>query len=154
VKSQAEPDGKARGQGAGRATEEEYATGYGKAILLGEHAVVYGRHAIAVPVPMAIRARVEDSNDGAQLLIPRWGVEQRIQPGSKQTGVFQSLELILERLELAERSMRIQVYPNIPRASGLGGSAALAVAVIRALDRHFKLGLADERISELSYECE
>jgi hydroxymethylglutaryl-CoA reductase len=50
--------------------------------------------------------------------------------------------------------MRIEVFPNVPRAMGLGGSAALAVAVIRAIDAHYALGLSDERINELAFECE
>ncbi|HET6631383.1 MAG TPA: hydroxymethylglutaryl-CoA reductase, degradative [Rhodanobacteraceae bacterium] len=137
------------------ATEEEYAAGHGKAILLGEHAVVYGRHAIAAPVPLAIRARVEDASEGINLMIPRWGVEQRLHPGSAHPGSFQqSLALILQKFGLSERPLRIQVYPNVPRAMGLGGSAALAVAVIRALDRHCKLSLSDDDICQLAYECE
>ncbi len=155
VQSQSQPDARNAAHGFAPVDDAEYATGYGKAILLGEHAVVYGRHAIAVPVPMAIRARAEDSKDGTQLIIPRWGVEQRLHPGAKHPGSFlQSLELILEKLELHDRRLRIQVYPSLPRANGLGGSAALAVAVIRALDHHCKLGLDDRQICELSYECE
>ncbi len=155
VKNQVEPEARTVAHGFEPIEEAEYATGYGKAILLGEHAVVYGRHAIAVPIPMAIRARAEESKDGTQLIIPRWGVEQRLHPGSKHPGsLLQSLELILQRLELADHPLRIQVYPSLPRANGLGGSAALAVAVIRALDRHCALGLTDRQICELSYECE
>ena len=41
--------------------------GHGKIILLGEHAVVYGRHAIATPVPLAIQAHVQRGGDGVQL---------------------------------------------------------------------------------------
>jgi hydroxymethylglutaryl-CoA reductase len=37
---------------------------------------------------------------------------------------------------------------------GLGGSAALAVAIIRALDLHFKLGLSDEEVNRLAYKSE
>src|SRR5690625_7456289 len=37
---------------------------------------------------------------------------------------------------------------------GLGGSAALAVAVIRALDARFALELSDERVNALAFECE
>jgi hydroxymethylglutaryl-CoA reductase len=155
VRNQVEPEARTVAHGFEPAEEAEYATGYGKAILLGEHAVVYGRHAIAVPIPMAIRARAEESKDGTQLIIPRWGVEQRLQLGSKHPGsLLQSLELILQRLDLADHPLRIQVYPSLPRANGLGGSAALAVAVIRALDRHCVLGLTDRQICELSYECE
>lgn len=50
--------------------------------------------------------------------------------------------------------MKIEVFPNVPRAMGLGGSAALAVAIIRALDEHFRLGLSEEEIYDLSYESE
>jgi hydroxymethylglutaryl-CoA reductase len=155
VKNQVQPEVKTVAHGFEPVEEADYATGYGKAILLGEHAVVYGRHAIAVPIPMAIRARAEESKDGTQLIIPRWGVEQRLHPGSKHPGsLLQSLELILQRLELTDHPLRIQVYPSLPRANGLGGSAALAVAVIRALDRHCALGLTDRQICEISYECE
>jgi hydroxymethylglutaryl-CoA reductase len=50
--------------------------------------------------------------------------------------------------------MRIEVFPNVPRAMGLGGSAAMAVAVIRALDQHFQLGLSDDEINALAFRCE
>jgi hydroxymethylglutaryl-CoA reductase len=52
----------------------ELAAGHGKIILLGEHAVVYGSRAIAAPVPLAVRARVLDEDDGVWLVVPRWGV--------------------------------------------------------------------------------
>lgn len=105
--------------------------------------------------PLAIRARVEDATGGTTLLIPRWGVEQRLQPQLVRPGSFlQSLALLLERLDLSQRSLRIQVVPEMPRAMGLGGSAALAVAVIRALDRHCALGLDDDAVCALAFECE
>ena len=127
----------------------------GKVILLGEHAVVYGRSALAAPIPLAVEARVVDTGDGVQLLIPRWGVEQRVAPVSEHpTGAAGILALLLERLDLGERSMTIEVFPNVPRAVGLGGSAALAVSVIRALDRHFALDLTDPEINDFALECE
>ncbi|HET7676134.1 MAG TPA: hydroxymethylglutaryl-CoA reductase, degradative [Gammaproteobacteria bacterium] len=154
VRAQSRPQPKTTRKGA-QMTEEEYAAGHGKAILLGEHAVVYGRHAIAAPVPLAIRARVEDADAGINLIIPRWGIEQRLHQDAEHGGSFQqSLGLILQKLGLADRALRIQVYPNVPRAMGLGGSAALAVAVIRAVDRHCRLSLTDDKICALAYECE
>jgi hydroxymethylglutaryl-CoA reductase len=129
--------------------------GHGKIILLGEHAVVYGRHAIAAPIPLAIQAHVERGGDGVQMIIPRWGVEQRLHRNAdKQHSFEKSLAMIFGRLGLERENMRIEIYPNVPRAMGLGGSAAIAVATIRALDRCFELGLDDERVNELAFECE
>ncbi|MFU8876608.1 MAG: hydroxymethylglutaryl-CoA reductase, degradative [Wenzhouxiangellaceae bacterium] len=129
--------------------------GHGKIILLGEHAVVYGRHAIAAPIPLAIQAHVEKARDGVDLIIPRWGVEQRYHANAaKQHSFEKSLALIFERLGLQHEGMRIEIFPNVPRAMGLGGSAAIAVATIRALDRCFELGLDDAKVNELAFECE
>ena len=126
----------------------------GKVILLGEHAVVYGRPALAAPIPLAVEARVIDSTE-TTLVIPRWGVEQHIrQIEEHPQGIIGILALLLRRLSLSKRSMTIEVFPSVPRAMGLGGSAALAVAVIRALSDHCNLNLSNERINELAFECE
>jgi hydroxymethylglutaryl-CoA reductase len=134
--------------------------GHGKIILLGEHAVVYGSHAIAAPVPLAIEAVVQDSdmggpNPGVDLIIPRWGMESRLHKDPAHRDSFQrSLGIVFDKLGLTERSMRIEVFPNVPRGMGLGGSSAIAVAIVRALDQHFKLALSDAQVNELAYECE
>lgn len=136
------------------------AQGHGKIILLGEHAVVYGSHAIAAPVPLAIEASVQDgdrnsANPGVDLIIPRWGVESRLHKDPAHRDSFQrSLGIVFDKLGLTEKSLRIEVFPNVPRGMGLGGSAAMAVAVIRAIDTHFKLGHTDEEINALAFECE
>ena len=127
----------------------------GKVILLGEHAVVYGRSALAAPIPLAVEARVVNASQGVQLLIPRWGVEQRVPPLDEHpAGAAGILALLLKRLELGHRAMTIEVFPNVPRAMGLGGSSALAVSVIRALDSHFGLRLDAETINDFAFECE
>jgi hydroxymethylglutaryl-CoA reductase len=157
VSAQAEPAVTAmRSTGTGDTLEgERLGAGHGKIILLGEHAVVYGRRAIAAPIPLAIQARVEDAREGVELLIPRWGIEQRLDFKAKRPQSFaKSMSRVLAALGLEDRGMRIEIFPNVPRAMGLGGSAALAVAVIRAIDLHFKLGLSEERINELAFECE
>ena len=124
----------------------------GKIILLGEHAVVYGRPAIALPIPLAVEAAIRKGGEAVNVVIPRWGVEQKVRvtnPGF--TGIIAQM---LEQLGLDKENMTIEVFPHIPRAMGLGGSSALAVAIIRAIDHAYKLDLKDGRINELAFECE
>jgi len=133
----------------------DMACGHGKIILFGEHAVVYGSRAIAAPVPLAVHARVVDHDDGVWLVMPRWGVEKRLrQDPKKRSSIEETGALILDKLGLGERSMRIEVYSQIPRAMGLGGSSAVAVAIIRALDGHYELGLPDDEINRLAFRAE
>ncbi len=125
----------------------------GKVILLGEHAVVYGRPAIALPVPLAVEAAVRKGGDGVHVIVPRWGLEQQVKPGVTQ-GVNGAVNTMLESLDLTGADMTIEIMPHLPRGMGLGGSAALAVAVIRALGEAYELGLEDDSVNRLAFECE
>ncbi len=148
-------------QGAGRADKQgseqdaKFGVGYGKVVILGEHAVVYGRHAIAAPVPMTIKALVEDCDEGIHFMIPRWGVEFQLSSNPNERHAFERpAGVMLDELGLSGRSMRIEVFPEVPRSMGLGGSAAMAVAILRALDKHFGLGLSDKEVNRLAFEAE
>lgn len=144
-----------KGEQKETAVDPDMATAHGKVILLGEHAVVYGAHALAAPIELAMQAKVHEGTNGVHLLIPRWGVEEKLRKGEEHKySIYKSLDLILKRLDLADRDMKIEIFPNIPRAAGLGGSAALAVAIIRALSLHYRLNLSDEEVSALAYESE
>lgn len=137
------------------AKEAEMGVGYGKLVMLGEHAVVYGRHAIAAPLPLTIKALVEDCDEGIHLMIPRWGVEYELAANPSDRRSFERpAGVVLDELGLSSRSMRIEVFPEVPRSMGLGGSAAMAVAIVRALDRHFGLGLSDAEVNRLAFESE
>ncbi|MHB1766077.1 MAG: hydroxymethylglutaryl-CoA reductase, degradative [Gammaproteobacteria bacterium] len=135
--------------------QNEYGVGHGKVILLGEHAVVYGSHALTAPIPLAIRCKVKDASDGVTLIIPRWGIEQRLHLHSDSSDSFHnSIKLIIQKLGLEGKPIQIEIFSNVPKAMGLGGSAATAVATIRAMDLHFKLGLKDNEVNSLAFECE
>ncbi len=145
-------------EGASERIEEQHRTGagHGKVILLGEHAVVYGSHAIAAPIPLAIQARVQAGPKGGRVMIPRWGVESPLRDPNAQspTSIHECLNLIFKRLEVEERDLQIEIFSHVPRAMGLGGSAALAVAVTRAISDYFELQLVDKEINDIAYACE
>jgi len=127
----------------------------GKAILLGEHSVVYGRHAIAVPVPLNIRVKVEEADAGVLLMIPSWGVEYYLDKKPEERQSFEKpAALILEKMNLNNVGMKIEVFSDIPRGMGLGGSAVLAVSIIKALNHHYKMGLSEQEINQMAYESE
>ncbi len=137
------------------AGDPEVGCGHGKIILFGEHAVVYGKRAIAAPVPLAVHSKVVDTDDGVWIVMPRWGVEQRLHDNPRnRSSIEETGALILDELGLKDRTMRIEVFSEIPRAMGLGGSAALAVAIIRALDAHYELGLSDDDVNRYAYRAE
>ena len=135
--------------------ESAMGIGHGKVVLLGEHSVVYGRHAIAAPIPITVKALVEDREEGIVLMIPRWGVEYELAGNFTERRSFERpAGVILDKLGLGDRGMCIEVFPDVPRSMGLGGSAAIAVAIVRALDRHYRIGLSDEDVNRLAYESE
>ncbi len=127
----------------------------GKIILLGEHAVVYGSHALALPIRNAMRAGVRVNGDGMRLKIPAWHTDVMIDIREPEArGFAATAALILDELGIDTRNLEITVQSHLPRAMGLGSSASLAVAVIRALDHRFGLGLDNERVNALAFQCE
>ena len=110
----------------------------GKVILLGEHAVVYGKHAVAVPIPDAVGAWVNGSSGAISPDIPELG---------------EVIELIRDRLGVTG-DYAVDVRSRLPIAMGLGASAAFAVAITRAFNVRLELDLDDAAINDIAFACE
>jgi mevalonate kinase len=135
------------------------ATAPGKVILFGEHAVVYGRPAVAAPVShIRARAVIERIDErGVWISAPDLGLQGWLSQAGPDDPLAAALRLVeaqLDGIELTGFSLTVQ--SDIPIAGGLGSGAAISVAVIRALVAYLGLGeqFDSERISKLAYEVE
>ena len=137
------------------------ATAPGKIILFGEHAVVYGRPAIAVPVAQVnATVTVDDApgdQHGSRIIAPDIDRYYALRDAPPDDPLGQATALVGNAIGLDNLpSLLIHVTSTIPIASGLGSGAATAAALIRALARKFdRPDLAeDEAVSRLTYEVE
>jgi mevalonate kinase len=93
----------------------------GKMILVGEHAAVYGRHALAVPLPQKIRVRITKGNHGVQFVVPHWGTDTHWAPNVENSlSIYRAIDRILAQLGVTQPAIRIVLSPQVPRAVGLG----------------------------------
>lgn len=125
----------------------------GKVILIGEHAVVYGRHALALPILDAVSARATLSDKWTSLSVDDWQIDSVCDRNSR-TGVDAAINLILAELGAGEQDFRIAVRSRLPRGMGLGSSAAIAVAITRAVAHCLGITVDDKRINEIAFQCE
>ena len=124
----------------------------GKLILFGEHAVVYGRHAVAVPIPGAVQAAATANDGDTTISIRDWGVDRTVESGGD--GVDAIVNAITRLLGVADSRFAIRVRSLLPPGMGLGSSAAIAVAVTRAVARCAAIDVDDRRVNDIAYECE
>lgn len=127
----------------------------GKIILFGEHAVVYGRPALAVPLSqMRAHARVTPRKQRGIVIHAR-DLERVIalDDAASEDALAAITRLTLAKLD-ASADLDITVQSDIPLASGFGSGAAVSTAVVRALAAHFGKALAPAEIAALVYETE
>jgi mevalonate kinase len=130
----------------------------GKVILFGEHAVVYGWPAIAVPVgEVQARARVEPGAAGQGILVIAPDLDRRIAvrdaPDDEPLACIVRLTLKAMKRH-HEPDLTITVTSTVPIARGMGSGAAVSTAIVRALLQHLDWWLPSRAISELVYQTE
>lgn len=132
----------------------------GKTILLGEHAVVYNRPAIAIPVDK-IQARAAIYAEPLRPLgwvwldAPNINLQTDLSALGKDHPLRMAVDLVLTALEMDHLpACRIQITSTIPVAAGLGSGAAVSVALVRALSAFLGIPLPAEQVCNLAYEVE
>ena len=129
----------------------------GKIILFGEHAVVYGQPALAVPVTQ-VQADVRIDkifSPGIRINAPNIQLNARLDSLASSHPLAATVRNTLAALEVDSLpGVTVLIRSSIPVASGLGSGAAVSVAVIRALARYLEKDLTDEQVSALAFETE
>ncbi|MEA4811981.1 MAG: mevalonate kinase [Anaerolineaceae bacterium] len=131
-----------------------------KAILFGEHAVVYGEAAIALPISnLRVKALCEPGiglPSGTVIIqVPNLGLDTSLQAMDRGHPIALAIRGTLEALEIqAQPSFCLRVNSNFPFKAGLGGSAALAVAISRSLSAFLGHPLNTDAVNCVAFQSE
>ncbi len=136
------------------------ATAPGKIILFGEHAVVYGEPAIAVPVSSiqaraSVNAVIGGISGEIQIDAPDISLSAPVMGLDPDHPLRAAVMAVLGNKDPGKiPACKIQISSTIPAASGLGSGAAVSAALIRALSAFLGQRLTNEQISHLTFEVE
>jgi mevalonate kinase len=124
----------------------------GKVILAGEHAVVYGYPAIVLAIDRFVEVL---ARPGGTLEPPRLFSFAEPDPAcAAETSLQAVLERARECLGFAEQSVHLEVRSNLPPSVGLGSSAALSVATLRALADLYARPLSPQSLCKAAFALE
>lgn len=115
----------------------------GKVILVGEHAVNHGQLAIAMPFA-AVSAQASVTFAPGPVTITA--------PGADERAIDHVTALVADVAAACQaplRDMAIAITATIPPGRGLGSSAAVAVAVVRAVSQFLDRGLDEATLAAL-----
>jgi mevalonate kinase len=156
----------------------------GKLILSGEHAIVYGKPALAMAVNRYAEAQTSEHNfplvsfdlsDLAYRKAIHFAALDQIKERIKQKyrgflrGEFKIRHVLQKPVELAQfalslfyeilnikptQGVKIKLQSDIPMGCGMGSSAAIVLSVIHAMAHHLDLSLPQELLYRLGLEAE
>lgn len=138
-----------------------------KAILFGEHFVVYGEPAIAMAIDKRVYATVSLRTDKRIHVISRdlgasgyfendhfFAEKGRGDVRTKLEPIMVAVRKVLDQHPRKDVGVKVEVSSSIPVAAGLGSSAAVAAATALAVGKTLNVELAQEDVFQIAYEAE
>ena len=139
----------------------------GKIILFGEHAVVYGQPALAVPVTQVQATATltpllpspterEGRSEGIWIDARDVGRRYRLEDAPPDDPLAAAIRLTFANLQLpiSNYVLQITLTSSIPVASGLGSGAAVCTALVRALANYLNHPMTNAEVSSIVFETE
>lgn len=130
-----------------------------KIILSGEHSVVYGKPAIALPVfGSKSSVKIFDNSEKSGFIIKAPQLEKTFYLNEKKD-IYNPIELtVINFLNNNEISLKqniiIEIFSEIPIASGMGSGASISSALIKVLARFFNIPLSKKELYTQVFEIE
>ncbi len=132
----------------------------GKVILLGEHAVVYGQPALAVPV-LQVQARAtvvtlpRSRGRSLRIVASAIDLDTELDRLDDQHPLALAVRMTLKVCGVKRSpALELRIESDIPVAAGLGSGAAVSVAIVRALSEHLGCPLSLLQQSSIAFEVE
>jgi mevalonate kinase len=131
----------------------------GKIILFGEHAVVYGYPAIAVPidaiqVSVSILPVIKENQSIIKIRNIGWQEDIPFAELDEHDPIRTSIENVYAHINQKPPHFEMTISSSIPIAAGLGSSAALAVAITKCMSQFLGIYLSNDEINALAYKSE
>jgi mevalonate kinase len=114
---------------------------HGKLILVGEHSVVYGMPAIAIPFPLLEAVAVVENNLEQMMISCDYYIGPLTEVPKKMKGIEACINETLKFLNKQHECLFIRIHSSIPIGRGLGSSAAIAIAIVKSLFDFYKQSL-------------
>ena len=131
----------------------------GKIILFGEHAVVYGYPAIAVPID-AIQVKVSilpvilENQSIIKIRNINWQEDIPFAELDEYDPIRTSIENVYAHINQKPPHFEMTISSSIPISAGLGSSAALTVAITKCMSQFLGIYLSNDEINALAYKSE